>query len=639
MKKVSDMSVVVVAIGLMVVGIRMVSKNYGDDKHRTGAARVHVLYGISGPNQASILPSMTRTTISSFHSGYFADHSKLAVLLTDEDSPWLGLAHGLKSIGIPFTFTRSYEEAFSHRTVLIYPYLNEDVLEKYGMAALRDFVNRGGKVLAVNARDLSGQHALGELFGFTTAKLSDARYHFSFDRVEGIDPKEAEIRFAAQKGVPALKTIGYAVRRDAREIAHYEDGSSAMTEKSLGLGKLYTLGFDLGGLALIAQDNRDESIERSYVNRYEPSLDIFLRWVRGFYRDGNDQAVTLHPVPEGKSLAMLLTHDIDYADAMKDGLRFARFEKSKNIRATYFIQTKYVRDSEDEAFFSKKTYPYLKEMKDLNMELASHSVSHSLQFNRFAMGTGREQFPFYAPFVEDSSGNTQGGSILGELRISKFLLEKLFDDNVGSFRPGNLRDPQALPEALVAAGYRYASSTTANNSLTHLPYGHDDCSESPIFEFPVTIEDEEKPALFNRLEDAVKLAHQIAVHGGLVTVLIHPNYVEGETDKLMFEEAFVDEVKDLSWFGSVSDLGQWWSARDKVDVQVQPLNSSEQQLILQAPEKISGLALDLAPGAELFAEEGGPSVSRVDGRYVLGEIQGRVVFRIKSNAIPLLANR
>jgi len=39
--------------------------------------------------------------------------SRLAIVLTDQDSRWLGLAHHLKSIGIPFKITRNMQETLT----------------------------------------------------------------------------------------------------------------------------------------------------------------------------------------------------------------------------------------------------------------------------------------------------------------------------------------------------------------------------------------------------------------------------------------------------------------------------------------------------------------------------------------------
>ena len=69
-------------------------------------------------------------------------------------------------------------------------------------------------------------------------------------------------------------------------------------------------------------------------------------------------------------------------------------------------------------------------------------------------------------------------------------MEQIENVKIESFRPGGLRNPYFLPQALESVGYKYSSSVTANNSLTHLPfelnYSRETDSETNIFEFPVT---------------------------------------------------------------------------------------------------------------------------------------------------------
>jgi hypothetical protein len=107
--------------------------------------------------------------------------------------------------------------------------------------------------------------------------------------------------------------------------------------------------------------------------------------------------------------------------------------------------------------------------------------------------------------------------------VSKFLIEHFSSPtSVISFRPGNLSNPLTLPQALVASGYRFSSSATANNSLTHLPYQltYDRGVESEvgIFEFPVTLEDEELPELESRLPEDLELFRQVGRYGS------HPRF-------------------------------------------------------------------------------------------------------------------
>lgn len=128
-----------------------------------------------------------------------------------------------------------------------------------------------------------------------------------------------------------------------------------------------------------------------------------------------------------------------------------------------------------------------------------------------------------------------------------------------SFRPGELSNPFGLPQALRATRYLYSSTATANDSLTHLPYqlNYDRLtnSEVEVFEFPVTLEDEELPKMGDRLPQALEVARQVSRYGGLCVILIHPNILD---HKLGFEKGFVEGVRPYAWFGSVSQFGQWW---------------------------------------------------------------------------------
>lgn len=79
------------------------------------------------------------------------------------------------------------------------------------------------------------------------------------------------------------------------------------------------------------------------------------------------------------------------------------------------------------------------------------------------------------------------------------------------------------------------------------------------------MEDEKTPKLGERVPEAVELAHQISRYGGSFVVLIHPNILD---HKLESEKRFVEAVKSFAWFGSLSEFGQWWSARNDMAADV-----------------------------------------------------------------------
>ena len=61
-------------------------------------------------------------------------------------------------------------------------------------------------------------------------------------------------------------------------------------------------------------------------------------------------------------------------------------------------------------FFDDAGSKYINQLEALNIELASHSVSHSLIFHDFEPGSGNEQYPTYTPLVKDEV-TTYNGSI------------------------------------------------------------------------------------------------------------------------------------------------------------------------------------------------------------------------------------
>ena len=276
------------------------------------------------------------------------------------------------------------------------------------------------------------------------------------------------------------------------------------------------------------------------------------------YRAGQKHAVTVGVVPDAKRLAAVFSHDIDYNRSIANAVDYARHERENGFAGTHFIQTKYIRDWNDSAFLDNDTRKHVAALAALDMELASHSVSHSRVFSKFDIGAGDEQYPSYQPFVV-SATETRNGTVLGELRVSRFLLEKLAPGTrVSSFRPGHLEYPSTLPEALDAAGYLQSSSVTANVSLSHLPfrltYTREGQTQVDVYEFPITIEDELPPAMLELLDDAMVVARKIARHGGICVVLIHPDV---KAHKLEFQRHLVHRLKSMSWFGSLAELGDW----------------------------------------------------------------------------------
>ena len=581
--------------------------------------------GVSGPAERTTVSEGVPTPWQAYGKG---GRARLAVLLTRTDASWLPLAHGLKSFGVPFLLTSDWREAAAHRAILVYPDLAEKALPDEARAGLEAAVRAGATLVAVNPTAPSWK----DVFGYEAAKSSRLHAQWRFRPeiralVPFSDPKETAVQLTWLGDGRNLDTVAYSSAAET-PLADFDDGSAALLSRRLGAGRAYALGLDVGQLLHISHALRDEKIERSYVNEYEPAADVFLRLIEALYRSGEPAAAGLGTVPMGRSLTVLMTHDIDFLDSVKNSFDYESYERQAGIRATYFLQTKYVTDASEKAWVTPESLPLLRRLAAAVPELTSHSVAHSLQFAHFAMGSGREKYPSYKPRVVDED-RTDGGTILGELRVSKFLIESLL--GVGpllSFRPGHLADPYVLPQALNALGFRYSSSCTANNSLTHLPYRLTESRESrvetPVYEFPVTIEDEEAPPLGTRLAPALALAETLSGYGGLFVILIHPNEVGGKLD---FEKGFVAAWKDRAWFGTMAEFGAWWAARDAVEVDV---DAAAKTATVAAPLPIDGLLLRVPAGWTLDRVEPPSSAAEVvPGGLLLRRASGTMTLRFR----------
>ena len=234
------------------------------------------------------------------------------------------------------------------------------------------------------------------------------------------------------------------------------------------------------------------------------------------------------------------------------------------------------------------------------------------------LGDGTEQYPTYQPRVK-ARGDTEGATVLGELRVSRFLLETLTDRPVVSFRPGYLATPPRLPEALESSGYRFSSSATAGNLTTHLPFRTNAqrlySQETKVFEFPIAIEDEIPPIMDQRVDAAVELAEKLARYGASYVMLLHPNEVD---HKYRFLEQILPRLKPLAWFGTLGQYGSWWAARDKVEVDVLT-QRGKIELAIQAQEPIEDLAFQLPDGLRPVA--GNAMQKLPDGQWLLRSVR------------------
>ncbi|SEO65495.1 polysaccharide deacetylase family protein [Aquisalimonas asiatica] len=586
---------------------------------------------LQGPEQPTVLPGEPpRTGVEA----YASDHPfGVGLYVRDEESSWLGLAHGFRSLGIPFRVVTDLDDALEHAVIMVYPSLTGANTPPGTLEALTAHVEDGGTVVGFSALG-GGARAL---FGYGGAHEHARRQHISLWSSAVTDPVlstgGSSIVMLGSPLIPdsGLPGVHYTDTAEPPIAVFGDDGRVAVTRKTHGgegedRGHAYAVGVDLGHYILRAHNGRFPMLSDTYVNAFQPQVDTVLRVLKNIYREGDPAAITLSPTPHGREFTALMTHDVDFTHSMDNIPHYTEVAQRHGVPATYFIQTKYVTDYNDRAFFDTSRIPTLEALVEQGMGIASHTVAHSNELARMPVGSGTEQYPDYRPFVVDFM-RVRDATMLGELRVSRFLLEESSGAPVRAFRPGHLSLPAQLPQLLHAVGYEFSSSITANEALTHLPYqlmhNRSYGAELPVYEFPVTIEDE-VGVLGERFDDAVMLSEQVAQYQGLVNLLIHTDELG---HKLDFVDRYMEQFGDRAWFDTVSGYGDWWRARESVQFELRSADPSRTTVALTVADPVEGLTLTL-PGDWQY--DAGVSGSRQSGRtLVLGPIEERAELQFR----------
>jgi hypothetical protein len=534
----------------------------------------------------------------------------------------LALVHSLKEMGIPFLITRDLGQALQHRLVILYPSVDSHAFNQSQADQLTAFVREGGTIFAQNVFWGGFQ----ELFGFTKFEPSKKRYRLGFDGADPVlkylnRPEEREISLGSERYPEIFWTNGYSPRPGAVVLAKFSDGSTAMLMNEVGKGRVYLLGLSLVDVVLRCQINRDFEAERHYVNAFEPGADVWLLVLRAWYETYAKDWVRLATIPEGQRSVLLLSHDVDWENSFLPGRDFARIEKDNQAHSTFFIQTKYVDDANSKAFFFEPNIAILRELKAGGSSLGSHSIIHSRGFNKFELGSGQEKYVTYHPRGLGFD-TASGATVFGEVRVSKELLDgNISGQNTIFFRAGHLRVPVPLPEALERSGYQFDSSFTADDVLSNFPYALPENlgfeEDSQIYEFPVTIEDEEAPGFAKRVPQALEVIRANAENEAVNVLLVHSN--EAGEKAAAEEELLRDLPADIGKSDMLS-FAKFWRARDRLQWAITSgAAPSQVALQVQPEESVQGLTFEFE--RSISAVSNGASVSPDDHRIILPELK------------------
>lgn len=503
-----------------------------------------------------------------------------------------------KIAGIPYYLCAKLQDANKSKILFLDWDINKKgLLEENQVAFLEQFVSYGGMLIGNETENLP---QLKKIFGYRA--ILPSKNHRSFTVTDTTYTKyldqqeERGYILSSLNDIPYTNTI---VTDTAKPLAIFDGETTAISINHHNKGEAIMLGVSAFDLRYRNLFGKDFNANKSYCNSFEPLSDMLILLLKGIYEKEIKQTLTLSTAPYRYRSSLVVTHDVDYIRSMPNMKKFIKMEKALGIRSTYFIQTKYLTDDKDQAFFYGDNLNTIIDADKEGFEIGSHTVMHTKNFFTLPEGNYSESYPNYQPFSFNDKKDLNNPMLSGELKVSKELLDGLCIHSVHSFRSGELIYHPKLSVAMERLGYRYSSCFSAGDVLSYFPYRYKReygtlTNQSFIWEIPLVYEDEEFPPLYFRVDKALSLFDKIHKNGGVFNLLIHPDMTISRLKNLdiYFEKSFIEKLPKEVWIATIRDIGAFWDKRDRVVFRYH-LDKDLLQLYIYSQADIEGLAFDM----------------------------------------------
>jgi len=515
----------------------------------------------------------------------------------------LALRDCLQLIGIPYLATTNVQEATRRPLVFIGGILLNTELSAPEREVLYSYVEQGGVLLASQVQG----NEFFPLFGIKRATASRTNFRVQFTSTH--DPALRYVNRAEERTISlgdakfyteTVWSTEYMPNPETRVLASYENHTAAFVVNEYGRGLAYALGLGFKETTLIPRLAQSFEAQRRWINWFEPSGDVFRLLLRALYEENVHPFLLIHTVPDGKQTALCLSHDVDARESFPNSVAFAKMEAALGVRSTFFVTTKYFADDTDIGYYSPERVKWIRQLKELGFEVASHSVSHSLRF---------EGFPVGSPNVNATNYDPSHPTLFGEVSVSKQLLDRDLQQQTAGFRSGYLVYPSDLLGALETSGYMFDSSVSAQWVLTNFPYfgfrkRSLDSEHSQIVVVPVTLDDSRGELVTREFltaetqQEALRTWTEViranAENNAISTLLIHPT---DTTYKLETERRLIEANRGSdTWIGDVGSMARFWRGRAQLTPYIRKESDGKEAIILNLRQS------EIPPGQTLVME-------------------------------------
>jgi hypothetical protein len=493
--------------------------------------------------------------------------------------------HALTPMGIPNIDTTTLATATANPFVAVAGVLNTAAsLSNPEENALINYVTAGGTLYLwePNVTALLNDLGLGTVTPYSGVVVRPLTFDTSQpDPLLRYIDDPAEINWQPSFPINDV-TRGYGAG-SCTPLATWDDtGDFAVLRCNIGSGRAYVFGWRLRPLLAHPERQLIPGVEPENTNAVVLDADICRLLMRGSYQGlaANPQIRTF--APGGHQAALIITHDVDAGVSYDNGVEWVDFENSLGIKSTMlFTTTPY-----DTGYFAPIYIPSglaaIQYALDNGFDVEGHSFGHFPDFDQAPYGTGSETASNYMPmFTESPPGSTtcctSGMSVIGELGVSKWLLENDFGIPITGFRSGYLAVPQPSQRiffpGVSATGYQrdstYAYGLT-RGAFPYVAFDYDSISGTVttyrIVEYPVAISDDHSikldPTTYNDYLNAWKTVIRTNYANNAPTVLlIHP--VDTGIREQILQQLLTDlqnQGLDL-WVGDWKTFAEFWEAQ------------------------------------------------------------------------------
>jgi len=479
--------------------------------------------------------------------------------------------------GLPHIISSEFMTCLSYGAILFATPVDDGSLNENQKSLLMNYVENGGCVIFSGITDPQ----LLAFAGIESVEVRRDRHYFDFVSSEGRkelrwidDENEHELKLGSSTFGDIIDSYGFRLT-DGELLAAFRSGEAGLVKIRRGQGLVYSLGLLWRDMIIRNNLDRDYQANRDYSNYFEATSDVIMLLVRGMFTEAIPHTVWISPMPYDSKGVLLITHDVCSHTAQIFANDFAQMEYERGISATYNITThKFIDDINGDNYTSH--IPQMRLLINKNHVIGSHSYGHFPDFasgDIFPLGEKLTSLSEYHAHYSKEENQTIGGTVYGELGISKMLLERDLNINVIMHRSGHLAVNPLQYNVLDELGFLYSSSYTATDILTGFPsYAHYNRAmngkELPILEMGLAISDvfgsSGSPIdEFNWMDKAklwTTVTDKFANNNSFTNILIHPN----RSYKIDAEVYLLDHMSQDIYPMELTHFGEFWKEKNTV---------------------------------------------------------------------------